>query len=340
MMDPKLLRMYSDILSEVIDPRYANQARADAAKKAANAPPAQSFAQTFPQAGNKTVSPQSQSLRSAFASSLGFGDKPSQSALPTTTASTPVPTYQKDPGQNKKVGTGASGFGATTPKQSALPKTTTPKTAAPAIDPRVAAARKADAKQQAAAPAPGTTQDPSGGQGNAAFLPGAAGGAKPVSTQTTPDQMPTTSASNAQSIGFTGPGTEPAAPTATNQSSYTSPTGVALGAEKPEEPGTGASSYTSTAGASMGAGGQSSMPSGGGMVGTKLAGDTNVKTQDYSKADLAPGNYMRAATTAFKEEEKNEIDQEINQDIEKELAEAFNDMLRLSGLEKKKFRRV
>lgn len=41
----------------------------------------------------------------------------------------------------------------------------------------VASARAADAAQQAASPDPNTTQDPSGGQGNAAFLPGAAGGA-------------------------------------------------------------------------------------------------------------------------------------------------------------------
>ena len=351
MMDPKLLRMYSDILNEQSFPqqyslRNTEDPRLAAARQKATSAPTPGTAAAVRSGRGGTGSAAGSAPTPGTAAAIrggrgGTGSAAGAAALPSNPS---APAFTKDSGQNKKVGTGASGFNATTTKpttltpqggRGALPTSSTKTSAAPAIDPRVAAARKADAKQQAAAPAPGTTQDPSGGQGNAAFLPGAAGGAKPVSTQTTPDLMPTTSASTAQSIGFTGPGTEPAAPTATNQSSYTSPTGVALGAEKPEEPGTGASSYTSTAGASMGAGGQSSMPSGGGMVGTKLAGDTNVKTQDYSKADLAPGNYMRQATTAFKEEEKNEIDQEINQDIEKELAEAFNDMLRLSGLEKK-----
>lgn len=61
----------------------------------------------------------------------------------------------------------------------------------------VASARAADAAQQAASPDPNTTQDPSGGQGNAAFLPGAAGGAPATNT----DQA---TASQTQTSNYTG----------------------------------------------------------------------------------------------------------------------------------------
>ena len=317
-MDPKLLRMYSDILSEVIDPRYANQARADAAKKAANAPPAQSFAQTFPQAGNKTVSPQSQSLRSAFASALGFGDKPSQSALPTTPAGTPAPTYKKDSGQNKKVGTGASGFTTATPPAKTSTGTARTATSKPA------------ATGSAAMPVAAQTT-PGGGPTDAASLARAQGkevpAAEPVAS-TTPDQMRTATAVGAKDIGFTGP-----EPTVTGQSSYTSPTGVALGAEKPEEPGSGASSYTSTAGAAMGAQGQSAMPtSKGPAVGTRFAGDVQAGGGTLrSRSDDEIAKAKPGMSGFFEEESESEVDKSL----EEQLEEAFNDMLRLSGLEKK-----
>jgi len=142
---------------------------------------------------------------------------------------------------------------------------------------------------------------------------------KPAPVQTNPDQISTTSQDQ---VATSSPNPS------TGQSSYTSPTGVALGADQPEEPGSGLSGYTSTAGAAMGRQGQSAMSSGGGVVGTNLAGDTNIGTRDYSKADMSAGNYMRAATKAVQEESDIEED-ELS---EEQLEEAFNDMLRLSGI--------
>jgi hypothetical protein len=302
-MDPKLLRMYSDILNEA----PATNPQAQSQKEVGQGSILDRMKGFF--SGGQPAAGTAAQVRGARG---GTGPVVPPGSKPTTTVTTkPAPQG-----------------GRSTPA----------KPAAPAVDPRVASARAADAARQAAAPAPGTTQDPSGGQGNRAFLPGVAGGAKPETpaAQTTPDQMRTTTATTAQSIGATNlQGQDPAGQTTTaaadSGSSMTNPANAALG-----QTGAGSSGYTSTAGLSgidptSAGGGQAARPSDGGMVGTKLAGDTNIKTQDYSKADLAPGNYMRAATTAFKEE--NELGEEVEESLEEELAEAFNDMLRLSGIQ-------
>ena len=302
-MDPKLLRMYSDILNEA----PATNPQAQSQKEVSQGSILDRMKGFF--SGGQPAAGTAAQVRGARG---GTGPVVPPGSKPTTTVTTkPAPQG-----------------GRSTPA----------KPAAPAVDPRVASARAADAARQAAAPAPGTTQDPSGGQGNRAFLPGVAGGAKPETpaAQTTPDQMRTTTATTAQSIGATNlQGQDPAGQTTTaaadSGSSMTNPANAALG-----QTGAGSSGYTSTAGLSgidptSAGGGQAARPSDGGMVGTKLAGDTNIKTQDYSKADLAPGNYMRAATTAFKEE--NELGEEVEESLEEELAEAFNDMLRLSGIQ-------
>ena len=330
-MDPKLLRMYSDILNEVTDPRLANQRRADAAK----APPQQSFAQTFPQAANKEVSPQSQSLRSAFASALGFGDKSRQaqqdaSALNTSSSyggaaktGTPLSPTTASSSYTGAPTTPAKTSTATANKGQSGTRTATTRTAT--------AASKPAASGAAAMPAAAQTT-PGGGPTDAASLARAQGkevpAAEPVAS-TTPDQMRTATAVGAKDIGFTGP-----EPTVTGQSSYTSPTGVALGAEKPEEPGSGASGYTSTAGAAMGAQGQSAMPSsqgpavtsGSGAPITTGSGGTLRSRSDDEIAKAKPG-----MSGFFEEESKLEVDESL----EEQLEEAFNDMLRLSGLEKK-----
>jgi len=137
----------------------------------------------------------------------------------------------------------------------------------------------------------------------------------------------------AQSAGGQTVTTEPqqSAMPSTGQSSYTSPTGVALGADQPEEPGSGLSGYTSTAGAAMGRQGQSAMSSGGGVVGTKLAGDTNIGTRDYSTADMSPGAQYRQALKPGPAMEESEMSED--ELSEEQLEEAFNDMLRLSGIQ-------
>ena len=313
-MDPKLLRMYSDILNEQDwrNPATANQARADAAKKAANAPPQQSFAQTFPQAGNQPVSPESQRLRTAF----GFG------GAPTSTASAPAagtaaqgaksttplpgnpnaPAYKKDPGQTKKVGTGASGFPVA--GQSGRP---TPK---PPVD-SMAARGKVDAMKGSQASASQT--DTSSYTGTPQKSPDPAPAPAPAA-QTTPDQMRTTSAVGASNIGFTGPETPAPAP-AGPMANPTMPT-------TPASPG----GPTTTTVGGQDPGRVPTVTSGSGAPVTTGSGGTLRSRSADEIAKAGPG------MMGFMEEEK-ELEEEIEESVDQELEEAFNEMLRLSGIQ-------
>jgi len=339
-MDPKLLRMYSNILNEGPATIMQEQSQTEVGQGSILDRMKGFFSGGQPAPGTAA---QVRGARGGTGTVVAPGAKP----LPTNPN---APAYNKDPGQTKKVGTGASGFPTQKPPQGGRPTPT------PAKDPYaadVAAARKADAARQAAAPAPGTTQDPSGGQGNRAFLPGVAGGAKPETpaAQTTPDQMRTTTATTAQSIGATNlQGQDPAGQTTTaaadSGSSMTNPANAALG-----QTGAGSSGYTSTAGLSgidptSAGGGQAARPSSGGgiPVGTGTPG-VNVGTgtpgvgltsRDFSKMspkDTEPGAQYRQALKPGPAMEESEMSEEVQESLEEELAEAFNDMLRLSGLQ-------
>jgi len=318
-MDPKLLRMYSDILSEVIDPRYANQARADAAKKAANAPPAQTFAQTFPQAANKEVSPQSQAIRSAF----GFGDK--QKAL--DAAGSQVGAGYAAAAAAGKDKLASQQFPTkTAPSQSAMPKTTKPKSAADSM----AARGKVDAMKGSQASASQTD-----------------------SSSYTGAQTPSTAAA-AQDTGMAAAPTEksPDAP-----STYINPipTNVAAGGVKPTTqaaaPATGTSSYTSPTGVALGAQGQDSGQSA--MPAQQFSAAQEKWLGGADRTDPFILSRMRKAvpdttagtgpnlgtgtlgSTPNQPMQENELEEEVDESLDEQLEEAFNDMLRLSGLEKK-----
>jgi hypothetical protein len=335
-MDPKLLRMYSNILNEGPATIMQEQSQTEVGQGSILDRMKGFFSGGQPAPGTAAAV---RGARGGTGTVVAPGAKP----LPTNPN---APAYNKDPGQTKKVGTGASGFPTQKPPQGGRPTPT------PAKDPYaadVAAARKADAARQAAAPAPGTTQDPSGGQGNRAFLPGVAGGAKPETpaAQTTPDQMRTTTATTAQSIGATNlQGQDPAGQTtpaaADSGSSMTNPANAALG-----QTGAGSSGYTSTAGLSgIDSGGQAARPSSGGGIpvgtgtpgvnvgtGTPGVGLTSRDFSTMSPKDTEPGAQYRQALKPGPAMEEAEMSEEVQESLEEELAEAFNDMLRLSGIQ-------
>ena len=130
----------------------------------------------------------------------GFPVQSGQAGKPTQKGGQALPGDQfMRPQWRPEMSTGASGFpvqGSVAAGKPAIATNKPGQGAKPAADPfaaRVAAARKADAQQQAMTPR--GVQDPTG-QGNAAFLPGAAGGAKPGQAA-----MPTTSTAVDPSIG-------------------------------------------------------------------------------------------------------------------------------------------
>jgi hypothetical protein len=313
-MDPKLLRMYSDILNEA----PATNPQAQSQKEVGQGSILDRMKGFF--SGGQPAAGTAAQVRGARG---GTGPVVPPGSKPTTTVTTkPAPQG-----------------GRSTPA----------KPAAPAVDPRVASARAADAARQAAAPAPGTTQDPSGGQGNRAFLPGVAGGAKPETpaAQTTPDQMRTTTATTAQSIGATNlQDQDPAGQTTTaaadSGSSMTNPANAAQG-----QTGAGSSGYTNTAGLSgIDSGGQAARPSSGGGIpvgtgtpgvnvgtGTPGVGLTSRDFSTKSVKDTEPGAQYRQALKPGPAMEEAEMSEEVQESLEEELAEAFNDMLRLSGLQ-------
>ena len=146
--------------------------------------------------------------------------------------------------------------------------------------------------------------------------PSAAEPASIAADQTTPNQMRTTSAVGASNIGFTGPDTSApqAASPSSGGSSMTDPANAAQG-----QTGAGSSGYTNQAGMS---GIDSTLDSkSNSNLGAKVAGTSNLYQQPEDQiAKRGPG------MMGFMEEETEES-------LEEELAEAFNDMLRLSGIQ-------
>ena len=345
-MDPKLLRMYSDLLGE------AGPYKGPGSYDSTPAP--------NPQAGTAAAVRRGQGAKPSepfnFRDPFGLGAKSRQ---------------QQQNVAGSKIGAGyaAAAAGAdklasqqfpvkTAPSQSAMPKTTKTKTAAPAIDPRVAAARKVDAKQQAAAPAPGTTQDPSGGQGNAAFLPGAAGGSKlpdamagadatASQTQTssmTGQDVRTAGARDATAapptLGYAGAGktTTDASPTGIFSKTGDLAGGSASAREVPQQAAMPSASYgggydpTKTQFAYSG--GQAAMPSSQGPAVTSGSGAPITTGSGGTLRSRSADEIAKAKpgmSGFFEEESESEVDESLEQQLE----EAFNDMLRLSGLEKK-----
>ena len=330
-MDPKLLRMYSDILNERgpyrPDRSTSQQAPADQGPglwdrfkqgiSGLTGPgPAPGSARSLSDKRVASTVPTDASAlnksSSYYSGSTKAGTPPSPS--PTTASS----SYTGAPTTPAKTST------ATANKGQSGTRTATTRTAT----------SKPPTSGSSAMPVAAQTT-PGGGPTDAASLARAQGkevpAAEPVAS-TTPDQMRTTTAVKSQDIGFTG--SEPAAQTATGQSSYTSPTGVALGAEKPEEPGSGASGYTSLAGAAMGAQGQSAMPSSQGPAVTSGSGAPITTGSGGTLRSRSADEIAKAKpgmSGFFEEESKLEVDESL----EEQLEEAFNDMLRLSGLEKK-----
>ena len=146
--------------------------------------------------------------------------------------------------------------------------------------------------------------------------PSAAEPASIAADQTTPNQMRTTSAVGASNIGFTGPDTSApqAASPSSGGSSMTDPANAAQG-----QTGAGSSGYTNQAGMS---GIDSTLDSkSNSNLGAKVAGTSNLYQQPEDQiAKRGPG------MMGFMEEETEES-------LEEELAEAFNDMLKLSGIQ-------
>ena len=175
-------------------------------------------------------------------------------------------------------------------------------------------------KQPAAPAAPAQTTS-GGGPTNQAELAARLGQQAPSTAQSDsgPEQMRTTSAVGASNIGFTGP--ETPAPQAASPSgggsSMTDPANAAQG-----QTGAGSSGYTNQAGMS---GIDSTLDSkSNSNLGAKVAGTSNLYQQPEDQiAKRGPG------MMGFMEEEQEEVEESL----EEELTEAFNDMLKLSGIQ-------
>ena len=146
-MNPKLLRQYTNILDEA--------AYQTGAQFMASRPPA--------------AQPNAPAAGTAAAVRAGQGSKPASAPLPTTAS---APGYNTG-GKPAKIGN--QSFGA--------PAGGGAKPTAPNYSAAVKSANAAFAANQAKAPQGDQT---AGGKTNAAFLPGAAGGAKPAAAPTTP----------------------------------------------------------------------------------------------------------------------------------------------------------
>jgi hypothetical protein len=150
-MNPKLLRHYSNILNEAA---YQTAAQFNASRPPAAQPDA-------PAAGT------------AAATRAGQGTKPTAAPLPSNTS---APGYNTG-GKTAKIGNQSQSFTAPV-AQGGKP---TAKPAATNYNSAVKSANAAFAANQAKAPQGDQT---AGGKTNAAFLPGAAGGAKPAAAPT------------------------------------------------------------------------------------------------------------------------------------------------------------
>ena len=179
------------------------------------------------------------------------------------------------------------------------------------------------ARRNPSAAPPSAPSAPAGPTATNATSLAAAQGKTPA-TEPTPASYPTTSATNAQSIGFTGPDTSApqAASPSSGGSSMTDPANAAQG-----QTGAGSSGYTNPAGMSGIDSTLDSKPvtgpavtSGSGAPITTGSGSTLRSRSADEIAKAGPG------MMGFMEEETEES-------LEEELAEAFNDMLKLSGIQ-------
>jgi hypothetical protein len=313
-MDPKLMRMYSDILNEQTSPQsqrirdaFSNffsgggnqqSGSANAPKQpAAKGQPAASA--SVPKGGTPAKTPATMQGPGSFAGAYASRNAP--------------PQYQTGPVQTTKP---APVAGSNLPAKK------------PPAKPPVDAMKGSDAS----ATNTSTLGGPRGVQTTSAATPAAPAAAAPsgpaAGTTAALDQAKAGIAAGGVPAAATpdyDPETDPSLAAGRAELAKTEPVNVAA----PSKQGGYAQSAT---GAEGQGGSQATLPSGGGgVVGTSLAGDTNIGTRDYSKADMSPGNYMRQATTAVQEESELAED-ELS---EEQLEEAFNDMLRLSGLEKK-----
>jgi hypothetical protein len=308
-MDPKLIRMYSDILNEQQDfaTQYAMRNAPTPVRSGQGAVPA-----TQPAAAPTAPNTQVRGARG------GAGQVVAPGAPKPLPGNPNAPAYQKDPGQNKKVGTGASGF----PVQS--------KTGAgglPSKKPPV------DAMKGSQATAAQTQTSSYGGQDtrtanardpNAAPpTQGFAGGTTPAAPAAAAPSGPaagTTAALDQAKAGIAAGGVPAAAPTP-DYDPETDPSLAAGRAElaKAEPVNVAASSkaggYAQSATGAEGQGGsQAAMPASGVPVTGGFGQSTNLvsRTPDQIAAD----NKKPLGGMAMEE------------DLEEELAE----MMRLSGL--------
>ncbi len=308
-MDPKLLRMYSDILNE-----------------------------------NPATNPQAQSgfnWRDPFG--RGAATRTQQGGKPTALPGNPnAPAYQKDQSQSKKVGTGASGFGA---PQAAKPASTSQ---------NIKAAGAAFQSQQPAQTAPG------GGPNNADTLAAKLGQTAPAAK--TPDAMAGSDAGDQTSSGYSlqsqaqrSPDNAMAGSQATASQTQTSnytgqdvrtanardanaapPTQGFVGGAAP------AATPSPATAAPAGPMSKPTMPvtpaSPGGPSATTVGGKENTVSTTSGTLQSAAGPVTSGAgiktdrfgTPQFEEELEEETDESLE---EEQLEEAFNEMLKLSGIQ-------
>ena len=335
-MDPKLLRMYSDILNEQGFPQqYALRNTEDPRITAARQ-----------QATASTPTPGTAAAVRGARGGTGPVTAP-QAARPATPlpGDPNAPAYQKDPSQSKKVGTGASGFGA---PQAAKPAATT------STSQNIKAAGAAFQSQQPAQTAPG------GGPNNAETLAAKLGQTAPAAK--TPDAMAGSDAGDQTSSGYSlqsqaqkSPDNAMAGSQATASQTQTSnytgqdvrtanardanaapPTQGFVGGAAP------AATPSPATAAPAGPMSKPTMPatpaSPGGPSATTVGGKENTVGTTSGTLQSAAGPVTSGAgikkdafgTPQFEEELEEETDESIE---EEQLEEAFNEMLRLSGIQ-------
>ena len=286
-MDPKLIRMYSDILSEM---------------------------------GSRGVQP-TQSNQSGFNWRDPFGRgaavRAQQGGAPTSVASTPLPgnpnapAYKKDPGQTKKVGTGASGFPVAGQGGRPTPKPPADSMAARGKVDAMKGSQTTDAMSRtssytgtpqtspaATAAAPAAPSAPSLQQQKAAAIGGG---------------MQTGAASGLAGQDLTkdtyNPATDPTLASGQAELARREPENVAA----PATMGSYAQSATGAEG---------------------LGGTQAAKPISQAPAVRAGGGELQsAAGTVRSTQFEEELEEQVEESIEEELAEAFNDMLKLSGIQ-------
>lgn len=332
-MDPKLLRMYSDILNEAPATNPQAQSQKEVSQGSILDRMKGFFSGGQPAAGTAApVKPVAGTAAPVRGARGGTGPVVPPGSKPTTTATTktapqggrPTPTPANSMAARGKVDA-MKGSQTTDAMSRTSSYTGTPQTSPAATATAPAAQTTPDQMRTTTA----TTTQSIG----ATNLQG-----QDPTDQTTPDQMPTTTATTAQSIGATNlQGQDPArqntaAPA--RQGGYaSSATGAeGQGGTQAARPTTQEPAVTSSSGAPVttGSGGVLRSRTPDEIAASGPMGLPNPRPAAKPVPDTSAGTGPNLGTGSYFEEE---LEEEIEESVDQELEEAFNEMLRLSGIQ-------